>query len=137
MNNPGCDGLRARRRWLVASYLISLAVLWLVTSIAAGVWLGSVSEAVALATAVSFVPPFYGVAVLVADWADLSLLDKKFVLAVTCLASALALTASVIAAIRNPAHKCWLVVSHTLLVVYWVVGVWVSCILAYALSHMP
>jgi len=32
-------------RWrLVGSYFISLAVLWLVTSIAVGVWLGSVLE---------------------------------------------------------------------------------------------
>ena len=125
-------------RWrLVGSYFISLAVLWLVTSIAAGVWLGSVLDGIGLATAAPFVPPLYGVAVLVADWGELSLLDKKFVLAVICLASALVLIASVITALRKPAQKRWLVVSQALLVIYWVVGAWVSCVLAYALSHIP
>ncbi|MAD80986.1 MAG: hypothetical protein QGF59_03000 [Pirellulaceae bacterium] len=122
---------------LIASYSISLAVLWLITSIAAGVWIGSVSEGVGLATAVPFAPPLYGVAVLVADWEDLSLVDKKFVLAMTCLTSSLVLIASVITAFCKRAQKRWLVVSQVLLVVYWAVGAWVTYLLAYALSHMP
>ena len=125
------------RPWLIASYFISLAVLWLITSVVAGVWTGSLSEGVGLATAVPFVPPLYGVAVLVADCEDLSLLDKKFVLAATCLASFLVLVSSVIMAFSRRARKRWLVISQMLLVVYWVVGARVSCLLAYALSHMP
>ena len=122
-------------RWrLVGSYFISLAVLWLVTSIAVGVWLRSVLDGIQLATAAPFVPPLYGVAVLVADWGQLSLLDGKCVLAVICLALAAALVVSVIAAFRKPAQKRRLVVSHTLLVVYWLVGAGVICVLVYALS---
>jgi len=125
------------RWWLVASYFITLAVLWLVTSIAAGIWLGSVLEGVGLATAVPFVPPFYGVAVLVADWRDLSLLDKKFVLIVICLLSTVLLIAGVIMVFLKPEQKRRLIISQALLVVYWIIGAWLSCILAYALSHMP
>ena len=79
--------------------------MWLVTSIAVGVWLGSILDGAGLATAVPFVAASYGVAVLVADWGQLSLLDGKFVLAVTCLALAAALVVSVVAAFRKPAQK--------------------------------
>ena len=125
------------RGWLIASYFISLAVLWLVTSIAASVWAGSVSEGFGLATAAPLAPPFYGIAVLVADCGDLSLLDNKFVLAVTCLASFLGLIGSSITALCKPGQKRWLVVSQVLLVVYWIAGAWVACLVTYALSYMP
>jgi hypothetical protein len=75
--------------------------------------------------------------VLVADWGNLSLLDKKSLMAVTCLVSTVLLIAGVIMAFLKPEQKRRLVISQTLLVVYWVIGAWLSCILAYAVSHMP